>query len=874
MEFDGTQDDIVTSGPAAVTRGWTTLTGALVALVALFATSLTISSPAGADEIVIVEAGDSLSEIAAEYGTSVSALMAANGITDPDRLYMGQELLVPGTGVTPTTLPPLVVVVQSGDSLSGIAAEYGVTLSALITANAIDDPDRVHPGQELVIPGASGAARLKGPTVVVVQSGDSLSAIASDQGVSVAALMEANGITDPDRLQVGQRLLIPGRGTPVTTLPPLKVTVQSGESLSIIAARYEMTVSALAAANGITDPNRLSIGQELLIPGRTAPPQYSIDYGPVRVDGRGWGHGRGMGQYGSLGYAVDEGWSRDAILDHYYGGTTPGVVPDVEIGVRLLGRDGKTTTVHVDDGLLAVAGQTGGWTLIDADTVRVTLDGEIDRYRVALGSSCGGPFSDSGVVIESPVTRIRVARLVAREASRKPMMHETSTIPAVPSITVVIEDVATTTTVVSGSSVPEDHPDHPSNTGGTTSTTPPGEPSDESTDGGTTATGTDASGRTFEVLEASDLPLSQTLQVCEGANSSTWYRGEIRAARYGANQRTVNWVRVEQYLRGVVPREMSASWASLGGGAGMTALEVQAVAARSYALAEVRYGYAKTCDTIRCQVYGGRRAKRGSKEWDHEAPETDQAVAATVGLVRIDGEGVVSRTEFSASTGGHTITADFPGVPDEGDDVSINPVHRWTKDLDAEAVAQSFGLGTLYEVEVVERDGFGDDGGRATEIEFLTRTGERFSVNGDRFRREFGLRSNWFGVLYGPPDAGSEFPVTRVDEYRVTAGFSAEDMETVEAAATYLKMSPAEFQRAAVWVLAFLVSLSSDQPAPIDAPEVDGLERVTTAYFAADGDQEALEAVAAAFGLNGGEAQKVSVTVLVFLTALARAAGR
>ena len=72
MEFDGTQDDIVTSGPAAVTRGWTTLTGALVALVALFATSLTISSPAGADEIVIVEAGDSLSEIAAEYGTSVS----------------------------------------------------------------------------------------------------------------------------------------------------------------------------------------------------------------------------------------------------------------------------------------------------------------------------------------------------------------------------------------------------------------------------------------------------------------------------------------------------------------------------------------------------------------------------------------------------------------------------------------------------------------------------------------------------------------------------------------------------------------------------------------------------------------------------------
>ena len=874
MALDGTLVGPVTAGPVRGLGGRRSPTSVLVVVTALVAASLAIVPSAGAEVIVVVEAGDSLSEIAAEHGTSVSALMAANDIIDPDRLYMGQELVVPGAGVMPTTLPPLVVVVQSGDSLSGIAAEYGVTLSALIEANAIDDPDRVHPGQELVVPGASGAVRLKGPTVVVVQSGDSLSAIASDHGVSVDSLMEANGLTDPDRLQVGQRLSIPGRGTPATTLPPLKVTVQSGESLSIIAARYDVTVSAVAAANAITDPNLLSVGQELLIPGRTAPPEFSTDYGPIRVDGRGWGHGRGMGQYGSLGYAVDEGWTRDAILDHYYGGTTPGIVPDVEIGVRLLGRDGKTTTVHVDDGLLAVAGQTGGWTLIDADTVRVTLDGDVDRYRVAVGSSCGSSFSDSGVVIESPVTRIRVARPVAREASRKPMMHETSTIPAVPSTTVLIDEVVTTTTIVSGSSVPEDHPDHPSNTGETTTTAPIDESTGEPTEGGASVEGTDASGRTFEVLEASDLALTQTLQVCEGTNSSTWYRGEIRAARYGANQRTVNWVRVEQYLRGVVPREMSASWASLGGGAGMTALEVQAVAARSYALAEVRYGYAKTCDTIRCQVYAGRRARRGSEEWDHEAPETDQAVAATAGLVRIDSEGVVSRTEFSASTGGHTITADFPGVPDEGDDVSINPVHRWTKDLNAASVAESFGLGTLYEVEVVERDGFGDDGGRATEIEFRTRTGNRFSVNGDRFRREFGLRSNWFGVLYGPPDAGSEFPSTRVDEYRVTTGFSAEDMESVEAAATYLKMSPAEFHRAAVWVLAFLVNLSGDQPAPLDAPEVDGAERVTTAYFAADGDQEALEAVGEAFGLNGGEAQKVSVTVLVFLTALARAAGR
>jgi len=811
----------------------------IVVVAALVGASLVIVSPAVADVIVIVEAGDSLSEIAAEHGTSVSELMAANGITDPDRLFMGQELVVPGPGATPTTLPPLVVVVQSGESLSGIAADHGVTVAAIVTANGIADPDSVHVGQELLIPGVSGAARPKGPTVVVVQAGDSLSEIAAANGVSVSALMNANGITDPDRLQVGQRLTIPGRGAPVTTLPPLVVTVRSGESLSIIASRYDLTVSALASANGITNPNLLSVGQQLIIPGRTAPPEYSIDYGPVRVDGRGWGHGRGMGQYGSLGYAVDEGWTRDAILDHYYGGTTPGIVPDVEIGVRLLGRDGEATTVLVDEGVFAVSGEIEEWTVVEGSALRVTLVGDEDRYRVSVGSSCGGSFSDTGIVIQSPVTRIRPARLMA------PGTTSTSTTT---STTTVAAEAASSTTTIAASTT--------------------------TTIAASTTTTTDDQGRVLEVLDASDLPLEQTLQLCQGSDRSTWYRGEIRAARYGAHQRTVNWVRIEQYIRGVVPREMSASWAVLGGGAGMTALEVQAVAARSYALAEVRYDYAKTCDTIRCQVYGGRRTRRGDEQWSHEAPETDQAVAATAGLVRLDGEGVVARTEFSASTGGHTITADFPGVPDAGDDVSVNPVHRWTKDLDVEAVAESFGLGVLYEVEVVERDGFGDDGGRATEIEFRTRAGDRFSVNGDRFRREFGLRSNWFGVFYGPPDAGLEFPSTRVDEYRVTTGFTAEDMELVEAAATYLKMSPAEFQRAAVWVVAFLVNLSGGEATPLDAPEVGGPEEVTTAYFAADGDQTALEGVAVAFGLTGGEAQKVAVTVLVFLSALARAAGR
>ncbi|MEO2155589.1 MAG: LysM peptidoglycan-binding domain-containing protein, partial [Acidimicrobiales bacterium] len=351
---------------------------------------------------------DSLSAIAVEHGTTVNALMAANQITDPDRVYMGQRLVIPGAGAgaTPTTLPTMVVVVQRGDSLSAIAAEYGVTLSALIEANNITDPNTVHVGQELLVPGATRPITPTGPVIVTVRSGDSLSKIAAEHGVSVSALMIQNSITDPDRLSVGQQLTIPGSMPPTSTLPPLIVTVVSGDSLSAIAAAHGVTVSALMDANGITNPNLLSVGQELRIPGRFAPPIYSIDYGPVVVDGRGWGHGRGMGQYGALGYAIDEGWGRDQILDHYYGGTTPMVVPDVEIGVRLLSHDSKPTTVYLSDGILLVAGLQGPWTVVDAKVVRLVLDGDVDRYHVYSGSSCGGGFTDTGVVVNSPVARI------------------------------------------------------------------------------------------------------------------------------------------------------------------------------------------------------------------------------------------------------------------------------------------------------------------------------------------------------------------------------------------------------------------------------------------------------------------------------------
>jgi hypothetical protein len=215
-------------------------------------------------------------------------------------------------------------------------------------------------------------------------------------------------------------------------------------------------------------------------------------------------------------------------------------------------------------------------------------------------------------------------------------------------------------------------------------------------------------------------------------------------------------------------------------------------------------------------------------------------------------------------------------VPDAGDDVDINPVHRWSSEFDAASVAETFGLGQLYEIRVVSRDGFGDDGGRAEEVELRTRSGESFVVTGNRFRREFGLKSNWYGIAYGPPDASSAFPGELIDEYRVTTGYSQEEWDSILSAAEYLDMSPAELHLASMAVMSFLLALRGDGPGPepLDPPPtVDGPIAITTAYFAAEREQAAVEVVATAFGLNGAQTQKAAVTVLVFLVSLAKAAG-
>ena len=188
----------------------------------------------------------------------------------------------------------------------------------------------------------------------------------------------------------------------------------------------------------------------------------------------------------------------------------------------------------------------------------------------------------------------------------------------------------------------------------------------------------------------------------------------------------------------------------------------QAVAARSYGLAEGYSTYAKSCDTTACQVYAGRafQANDGSYqdlEGTTEFASSDQAVSATAGEVRVFAAGsggpagTVALTEFSSSTGGYTAGGAFPAVTDDGDSVAENPNHTWTATVSTSDIESAFGaaMGALQAVQVTGRNGLGDLGGRVTSMSLVFAAGT-VETSGDRFAAELGLRSDWFTVTAQP----------------------------------------------------------------------------------------------------------------------------
>lgn len=168
-------------------------------------------------EFYTVRRGDTLYEIAQRYGTTVQELASINNISNPNLIYPGQVLRVltnstvngnetRGTGSITYT-------VQRGNTLSQIARTYGVSITSIVEANNIQNPNLIYPGQKLRITDSSSDTlrpmdQQNSKYRYVVRRGDTLSQISRLYGVSVSYLVSLNNISNPNLIFPGQVIRI------------------------------------------------------------------------------------------------------------------------------------------------------------------------------------------------------------------------------------------------------------------------------------------------------------------------------------------------------------------------------------------------------------------------------------------------------------------------------------------------------------------------------------------------------------------------------------------------------------------------------------------------------------------------------------------
>ncbi len=181
------------------------------------------------DETVhVIQAGENLFRLALRYGTTVQAIVEANGLADPHSIRAGQRLIIPAGDDSSATVGPAMTtggtyVVQPGDTLIGIAFRFGISAWELMYTNGLGGPHLIFPAQTIIIPGAGGSVPESIPEMgdtYVVRPGDTLTQIALRFDTTAFVLAQANGISDPAVIRAGQVLRVP-RSTSVPEQPTL-----------------------------------------------------------------------------------------------------------------------------------------------------------------------------------------------------------------------------------------------------------------------------------------------------------------------------------------------------------------------------------------------------------------------------------------------------------------------------------------------------------------------------------------------------------------------------------------------------------------------------------------------------------------------------
>jgi LysM repeat protein len=254
-----------------------------------------------------IQKGDTLSKIASKFNTSVKEIKTLNNLHS-DSIYENQTLKISNSAVSVQKVQQTNYTVVKGDALIKIANRYHVTVGEIQQWNNLNGTI-IYPGQVLKVsaPGQTVSVSTTNPTIekktattsttqqtttvstsiYTVKSGDCLSKIAVQYGMTVKQLKSLNNLTS-DMIYVGQKLKVYGNTTTAakpktqtpstqpksqpTSNPTVSVTeyiVKSGDTLGKIAKTYQTTVQNLKSLNSLTS-DMIYVGQKLRVPGQAS----------------------------------------------------------------------------------------------------------------------------------------------------------------------------------------------------------------------------------------------------------------------------------------------------------------------------------------------------------------------------------------------------------------------------------------------------------------------------------------------------------------------------------------------------------------------------------------------------------------------------
>lgn len=224
-----------------------------------------------------VRQGDTVSGIAARFGLSAQEVLVRNGLGWNTIIHPGQTLHLSSKPAAPTAAPASTgstgsYHVKQGDTVSGIAARAGVSTSSILSANGLTQRSVIYPGQTLQVPRAGSAAK-PAPVAsstpaapvaparassVKIAAGDTIGGIAAKHGVSVKALLAANGLSYTSTIYAGKTLVLPAATSKPTTTPTggavtTAVGSVNGVELTGEQRRNAATIVAVGRTLGVPD---------------------------------------------------------------------------------------------------------------------------------------------------------------------------------------------------------------------------------------------------------------------------------------------------------------------------------------------------------------------------------------------------------------------------------------------------------------------------------------------------------------------------------------------------------------------------------------------------------------------------------------------